>query len=859
MKKKCTIIIVFFLATTIGLCLARMLNAFLAIKISEKKLPKLSEQEIGKRYPALAFRMVDMGGVGIDVDKANWGKDYSHNIRRFEKVFLKEEPFINPIAFDNVYQDFCHYIDRMSDLGFNAIEIPGFLEFIDFKGYEIYSQDSLYPKRHAVLRHFYKRFFDYASQKGMQCILYTDMVAINSALKLYFKKHLGGMDVEREEFWQVYQRGLEEAFDYFPQVKGIIIRIGEAGAVYNRPGYDYGSELLVRTASSVKKMLRSFLQVAESRQRYIIFRTWSVGVGEIGHMHTNPHVYEKVLGDLHSEWLIVSTKFCKGDYWSHLPLNPTLLTGKHKRIIEFQARREFEAFNVTPNYIAPLHHYALANFLKANKNIYGAWVWSQSGGPLRQGPMMTYPFHGLWLWTDANVYATARIAADPGCTLKEYTEDWVKNTFGKNSQVVQKMTQLLLMSHETLASGLTIPAFAKKYVTGMGLEVPPVIYCYWDFLESSTSIGSHIYFVAKKELPEAIREAFSPVEQTREMKKILASVEPEITQGKEWLPLLKKSLEYQESLLETLAYHKEFLLYFYRWIDEGDSESLAKWNAAQMNYTLVQKSHYQRHQHNLDFPAYNFEMSDECIKQASMSSLMIWSSRLLLLLILLFIYYKTESALLSLGMATIFIFIFLGIFSSFAAPVFTMSLGILASFYLAGLYFFFRSSSPFHKILLPVLASVALVLSILSIRGPFYLWYNFWTSDIFRIFLCIVLSIILFWHLYILFTLKNRYFSFSGILSRLCLLIGSIVCACGMVFCYIGMEKTLSVLNDELLLVPGITSRVLGITTHLNMPENMPYFILISGSVLFIVGTILILVQHKDKYHLSETPGFAKS
>ena len=130
----------------------------------------------------------------------------------------------------------------------------------------------------------------------------------------------------------------------------MLIRIGEAGRVYDVEGWDYYSELAVTTpdgrAHDADDPARA---QAESADREVIFRTWSVGVGAVGDMHTNADSYEAVLGGIDSPALIVSTKYTLGDFYSWLPLNHTLEQGDQRRIIEFQSRREFENFGAFPN------------------------------------------------------------------------------------------------------------------------------------------------------------------------------------------------------------------------------------------------------------------------------------------------------------------------------------------------------------------------------------------------------------------------------------------------------------------------------------------------------------------------------
>lgn len=62
-----------------------------------------------------------------------------------------------------------------------------------------------------------------------------------------------------------------------------------------------------------------------------------------------------------------------------------------------------------------------------------------------------------------------------------------------------------------------------------------------------------------------------------------------------------------------------------------------------------------------------------------------------------------------------------------------------------------------------------------------------------------------------------------------------------LVFLMFGFEETLTVLNDELLLLPGMMSRILGITTHLNISVETPLSLLGIATAFCLLGTLLIL------------------
>lgn len=835
-----------------GLFFGTRINAFLSITLSDKALGEVSHKEHPVESAPLPFRMVDLGGVGIEADRADWGKDYSHNTRRFQKLFLSDAPFVNQTELERVFAKYRAYIDRMADLGFNAVEFQVFLELIDFDklgdGYEVYSRDSVYRSRHEAVRKLYGKFFEYAREKGLRVILSTDMVALTPPLEEYMRTRLGNIDVESGEFWNIYEKGLEELFEIMPSVGGVMIRIGEAGPLYNRSDWDYRSELMVRSVASVKQMLRSFLEAAEKYDKYVIFRTWSVGVGEVGDMHTDPAVYDEILGDIYSENLLVSTKLTKGDFWNNVPNNPTLYTGRHKRIVELQARREFEAFNVIPNYLAPTYQSALASFMKENPNIEGVWVWTQAGGPIRQGPLMIYPFHGMWLWTDANVFSTAMIARDPGQPAETWTRKWVRETFGGDKEVEDGLTELLTLSHGTAVRGLTIPEFAREEVTGVGMEIPPVIYSYWDLVETSTSVMSLVYTTVKGDVDGAVADGFQAVEDVRRMKAILASVEGGIEKGREWIPGMKASLDYEENLFETLAYHKKFLLEYYEWLDLGGKDRKAEWENALDEYQAAKSVHMEKYGNNLSFPAYNFEMADTGAIQAKRTDVAVWAARALLVVLILFIARvllirsESKSGIKIPAFLSIFTFGMLEAFTSFGAPLFVLTTGVPVLLYFTGLRFLVFSGSRrsgYALSLIPVLALMGIVLSVVSVRGPYYFWYNIWTSGGFRLALAASAAFLLLSHFYLVYQLAGRTLRARALTGRMLFLTSSLVTLYSLVYVVFGIDNVMGWLNDEILMMPVMVSRVLGFSTHLDFLVDIILFVVKAGAVIAFTGLVL--------------------
>jgi alpha-glucuronidase len=323
----------------------------------------------------------------------------------------------------------------------------------------------------------------YAHEMGMKVYFKTDMLPLSPPLTRYLTKHVGGLDTTDSRLWSVYQAGLHELFTTMPYVDGMMIRIGEGGSDYTYPGSNFYSRIKVTTVAQVRDMLNALLHVADSDGRDIIFRTWSVGIGGVGNLHTNPKTYHTVLHGIDDDHLIVSTKYVAGDFYSHLPLNKTLLTGGQRRIIEFQSRREYEGLGSLPDDVGRLEQRALKAFVRANPHVVGIWNWPQGGGPLHAGPRSLYLRLGFWQLWDINVYLTARLAWEPRADLAQATNDWIRQTFSTDPKTVSAIAAVMQLSRRAIGEGLYISPYADKSVRALGLRPPPMLWIFeWNIV-----------------------------------------------------------------------------------------------------------------------------------------------------------------------------------------------------------------------------------------------------------------------------------------------------------------------------------------------------------------------------------------
>ena len=411
--------------------------------------------------PAFALRLVDSGGVGIPVAGA-WGKDYSHDRRTFREVIHEGPPYVDAAAFQRVDAEWRAYVERMIEYGNNAVAVPLLLEMIDFDRAPVYAVPSPFRARHEEVRRHFGPLFEWTVRRGMQVFLDTDMLALSAPLAQYLRSvapdaSAVGIDTSDPAVWTAYGAGLEELFDKVPSIGGLVIRFGEAGGLYNTSGWPYRSEMAIRNVASLRAMLRGLLPVFEAKQKTLVLRSWTVGVGRLGRLHVDPAIYDKAIADIDSPALIVSTKFTAGDFFSYLPLNPTLAGGRHRRLVELQAKSEFEGFGAFPNFLGAEHARALRALRAANPRLVGTYVLPQFGGPLRAGPRTRYGVDGFWLWTDANAFVASRLAIDLDADVGELARRWAEARFGNDPRIVDAVTSAL--TYETFkASSSVAPA-----------------------------------------------------------------------------------------------------------------------------------------------------------------------------------------------------------------------------------------------------------------------------------------------------------------------------------------------------------------------------------------------------------------
>lgn len=136
-------------------------------------------------------------------------------------------------------------------------------------------------------------------------------------------------------------------FDQFPDLDGLVVRIGGETYLHDAP-YHQGAienkKSPEKTIIPLMKILKE--EICEKRNKQLIFRTWIA-------FDKNIKDYLEVSDAIEPhDNLVISIKHCEGDFHRSNAFSKVIGQGRHRQIIEVQSAREYEGKGAYPNYIA---------------------------------------------------------------------------------------------------------------------------------------------------------------------------------------------------------------------------------------------------------------------------------------------------------------------------------------------------------------------------------------------------------------------------------------------------------------------------------------------------------------------------
>ena len=441
--------------------------------------------------------------------------------------FLEREGRVKRDAFREIREAFKRFTGTAAALGFNAVSLDDLAHVTDHFAYP-----ASLRARIADYRQEFSVLFEIARAAGLQVYLTTDISFFNRELDLLLGRDDG-------KIIRFLSDAVDAVFRDFPAVQGIIARFGESDGLDVRG--DFLSRQILRTPRQARRYVEALLVVCETRRRTLIMRTWSLGAYRIGDLMWNRKTYEAVFDGLEHPRLILSMKYGETDFFRYVPLNSHFREDtRHRKMIELQARREYEGGGEYPSFIG-WDYESYERELSSCKNVVGAWVWCQTGG-WTTSRRITFVKDSS-LWNEINVTVTIGVFKehrDVGSVVRRYCATRLPGVDAES------LLELLRLSSEVVMELLYVDDYARCAVYFRRLRLPPLLHVLWDTMFITDTMRVFLgYFVKDRE--RTIRQGYTALGKIRRM----------ITLAEE-MGLPVEGLQSQYAVYEVLAVAREY-------------------------------------------------------------------------------------------------------------------------------------------------------------------------------------------------------------------------------------------------------------------------------------------------------------
>lgn len=363
-----------------------------------------------------------------------------------------------------IHQDMRDFASEVASLGYNAVTLDDMAHLATHPLHE--------PEVAANIAFYRKQFtslFNILTEKfGLKVFLTSDVIPLTAAIEQSLSRKASQRKSELEDY---YVGLVQQTLDDFPQLSGIILRIGESDGVDVED--PIRTRLHLRNPRETNQLIHKLLPEFEKRNKKLILRTWTVGAHRIGDLIWHRGTLTETLAGIESPNFIVSMKHGESDFFRHLPLNKAFFHVKQAKIIELQARREYEGAGEFPSFIgADCEHFARE--LKNAKNMVGISVWCQTGGwhRFRRLAYLSGNRHSD-IWIRLNVTVAIHVFR-----YHRGIEQSVHEMLGANR--APAAIELLRHADTVIRQIYYIEEFARQKIFFRRVRIPPLVHLYWD-------------------------------------------------------------------------------------------------------------------------------------------------------------------------------------------------------------------------------------------------------------------------------------------------------------------------------------------------------------------------------------------
>jgi len=299
------------------------------------------------------------------------------------------------------------------------------------------------------------RKYDAAKAAGLKVYCMSDLILFPKRLVTRYgmTRTMGNVNDPKTRLW--LSRELNLMFAQFPQLDGIVVRIGETylnDAPYHVGNIEHPTDPQ-RTIVPLMNLLREEVCVKLGKQ--VIFRTWGsfdvnlkdfLAVSAAVAPHTN---------------LIWAIKHEEGDFHRGNDFSKVLGRGRHRFIVEVQCAREYEGKGAYPEYIDngviegfEEHQLRMGSGqIRSLRDVYersplfcGLWTWSRGGG--WEGPYLKNE-----LWPNLNAWVLAQWAQDPQQSEESIFDRYAVERLKLPTNQVPDFRQLAMLSAQAVYRG----------------------------------------------------------------------------------------------------------------------------------------------------------------------------------------------------------------------------------------------------------------------------------------------------------------------------------------------------------------------------------------------------------------------
>lgn len=391
---------------------------------------------------------------GYEKRRINWSKiPYTH---------LKTSGPDAEVQWEGIREDMRHFAREVSALGYNAVTLDDLAHLAPHPLHEpeIAADIAFYRREFAIL-------FDILTEEfNLSVFLTSDIIPLTLAIEA----SLSGKTDELEVY---YISLVEGVLADFPQLSGLILRIGESDG--NDVTDPIRTRLHLRNPRETNRLLHKLIPAFDAAGKKLILRTWTVGAHRIGDLIWHRDTLAETLAGIDSPQFIVSMKHGESDFFRHLPLNKAFFRVTQPKIIELQARREYEGAGEYPSYIGRDCE-RFARELEEAENMAGISVWCQTGGWHRFRRLAFLP-------RNRNPDTWIRLNAAAAIDIFRYgksVEQSVADTLGPAR--APAALRFLANADILVNDLLYIPDFARRKLFFRRVRIPPLLNVYWDCL-----------------------------------------------------------------------------------------------------------------------------------------------------------------------------------------------------------------------------------------------------------------------------------------------------------------------------------------------------------------------------------------